>query len=100
AQRFSVTLVALKAHPAERLPALDTSVTLHSLALSPGWLSKLKAYRALLSDAYSQSGHRPTSISLCFSADMLNAACKRHARIISSVRSNLLKDYRMGFGWP
>jgi len=98
AQGFSVRLVALKEYVGAELPALDRRVSIHSLALERSPLSKLSAYRRMLDEARTHSGHHPTSISLCFSADVLNAACSGRARIIASIRSNLLKDYRMGFG--
>lgn len=100
AERFSVRLVALKDYSGDGLPALDEGILLHSLASEKSLLSKLRAYRGLLYEAQRSSGNHPTSISLCFSADVLNAACSDRARTIASVRSNLLKDYRMGFGLP
>lgn len=100
AERFSVRLVALKDYSGDGLPALDEGVLLHSLASEKSLLSKLRAYRGLLNKAQLSAGVRPTSISLCFSADLLNAACSDRARTVASVRSNLFKDYRMGFGLP
>lgn len=98
APSFSVRLVAIKNYGGDILPALDARVELLSLASRKSVLSRLKAYRQMLKKANDLSGHRPTSISICFSADVVNAACTGCARIISSVRSNLLKDYRLGYG--
>lgn len=97
ASKFPVRLVALKEYAGPGLPALDSRVTLHSLASEKSMPAKLKAYRLMLKKAGELSG-QPISISICFSADVLNAACTGYAKTISSVRSNLLKDYRMGFG--
>lgn len=98
APNFSVRLVALKDYDGNFLPASDPRVALYSLASRRSLLPKLRAYRLMLNEAKKEAGCCPTSISLCFSADLVNAACCSSARIVSSVRSNLLKDYRMGYG--
>ncbi|MGE8502074.1 MAG: glycosyltransferase [Pseudomonas sp.] len=98
--RFPVTLVALKDPPhSQAMPAVDEGVNCLSLAGVTGWRSKLAAYKELLREARA-AGARPASISLCFSADVINAFCASEAAIATSVRSNLFQDYRMGFGLP
>lgn len=103
AGRFTVTLVFLKHHPlaaSSPSPASHPGVELRSLADHKGFYGKLAAYRDLLLSAQQGTACRPISISVCFSADMINAFCKRQAAIVSSIRSNLLKDYPMGYGLP
>lgn len=100
-ERFPVTVVALKPHPAEAtLPALSPRVHVRSLATTQGWRNKLAAYRTMLTEARETSGAVPASLSMSFSADVVNAISRRHAYALSSIRSNLRKDYAMSFGWP
>ncbi len=96
AKERDVTLVTLK-------PGLGVSTTLDSrvvqLSLSDangGWKGWVRAYRAKLEAAGGRE--RVASISLCFSADMVNYFCSRQAVICSSVRANLLRNYRMHYG--
>lgn len=97
--RFPVILVALKDPPLQQeMPAVKGEVMRLSLANVAGWRSKLAAYKALLREARVASGERPASVSLCFSADLINAFCASEAAIAASVRSNLFQDYRMGYG--
>ncbi|MDR7012320.1 glycosyltransferase involved in cell wall biosynthesis [Pseudomonas alcaliphila] len=101
AQRFAVTLVALKdLSSSQPIPALSDGVARYSLASSGGWRKKHSAYQAMLRQAQASSGFKPVSISMCFSADIMNALCATDAHTVSSVRSNLFRDYRMGYGLP
>jgi glycosyltransferase involved in cell wall biosynthesis len=101
AQRFPVTLAALKALPRpQAMPVLSDGVTHCTLASADGLWEKRTAYRALLQHAREVSGLKPISISLCFSADVINALCVVDAHTVASIRSNLFRDYRMGYGIP
>jgi len=93
-----VTLVAIKPGPGADA-RIDPRVRQVSLArVSGGWLGKVRAYRQLLLAA----GGRPrvASISLCFSADLLNRLCRREAFTCASVRGNLPENYRYDYGLP
>lgn len=101
AQRFAVTLVALKdLSSAQPIPALSEGVARYSLASVGGWGKKYSAYQTMLRQAHASSGFKPVSLSMCFSADVMNALCATDAHTISSIRSNLFRDYRMGYGLP
>ncbi len=98
ASKRVVTLVTLKSGAGADTP-LDSRVTHVSLADFPGGLiGRAKAYAKLLRNAGGQE--KVASISMCFSADMVNMFCRRHAVICSSVRGNLLTNYRMDYGLP
>lgn len=100
-ERYPVTLVALKDPPhQQQMPVVKDGVVCRSLADVAGWRRKLAAYKALLREARCATGERPASVSLCFSADFINAFCASEAAIAASVRSNLFQDYRMGYGLP
>ncbi|MBN1378992.1 MAG: glycosyltransferase [Gammaproteobacteria bacterium] len=57
---------------------------------------KLTAYRRLLYGAGTRDNI--VSLSFCLSADMINLMCRSFAMIISSVRGNLLCNYRLDYG--
>jgi len=91
-----VTLVTLKPGPGVSA-TLDSRVVLRSLCdMNGGWRGWIRAYRAMLESAGGRE--RVASISLCFSADTVNFFCSRQAVICTSVRANLLLDYRMLYG--
>lgn len=98
ADERDVTLVTLRRGPgaAARLaPAVRT----HCLADSGrgGLRGQIAGYRALLRRA---GGHGTTlSISMCFSADVVNGFCASEARTCASVRGNLFVNYRLDYGW-
>ncbi|MGE3342198.1 MAG: glycosyltransferase [Vicinamibacterales bacterium] len=93
-----VTLVTLKAGPGVEA-CLDERVTTLSLAgTRGGWRGRIRAYRELLRAAGGR--HMVASISLLFSADLVNGCCSRQAVIVSSVRGNLVQNYRMDYGPP
>jgi glycosyltransferase involved in cell wall biosynthesis len=93
-----ITLVTLKPGPGANT-ALDPRVTQLSLADVPGgWAGRLSAYRKLLRDAGGR--HGVASISMCFSADMVNCLAGNEAITCVSVRGNLLKNYRLDYGPP
>lgn len=91
-----VTLVTLKAGPGANTP-LDERIRWVSLADVPGgWRTRIQAYRQVLR----KSGGRKdiVSISMCFSADMINRFCGDAAITCASVRGNLVQNYRMDYG--
>jgi glycosyltransferase involved in cell wall biosynthesis len=96
-QYLPVTLVPLKPCKEEHL-IIDPDVEVVSLASYRDWRKKYKIYRDMLIRFGGRSG--VVSISFCFSADCFNAFMSNHAAIISSVRGNLLRNYRFGYGWP
>lgn len=93
-----VTLVSLKKGPGALVP-LDPRV--NHLCLADGeksMIGRLRCYQSLLLSA---GGRRQTaSISMCFSADAVNALCCRQAAICASVRGNLMTNYRLDYGFP
>lgn len=75
---------------------LDPRVERISLAEHGFFLGKLRAYRRLLKESGGRSS--AASISMCFSADMLNAFCGDCAVTCASVRGNLPLNYRLDYG--
>ncbi len=73
---------------------LNPQVDLISLAECPNFLGKVRIFKSTLATHQI----KPTVISLCFSADMLSLCCSNLASTISSVRSNLIANYRMDYG--
>ena len=94
-EQYRVTLVALKPLT---IPGLDIlpSVELLLLGAVHGWKARCLALRGVLSDAGGRN--KVTSISYCFSPDMMNLLMKKYARIVSSVRGNLPQIYRFDYG--
>ena len=93
-----VKLVSLKLGVSWKL-SLDKRVEVICLgAKHSGWFAKRRAYCDLLTE---HGGREKTlSLSMCFSADMLNLLCRRHAQIFSSIRGNLPMNYRSDYGSP
>lgn len=76
---------------------LDTRVDEISLASTPGgWWGRLRSYQRLLRG--SGGRERVGSLSMCLSADLFNRFCSGDAVICSSVRGNLLQNYRHDYG--
>lgn len=93
-----VTLVALKDGPGAQT-ALASRVRFVSLANAKGGLfGKLLAYRRLLGQA--GCGAPVVSVSMCFSADLVNRLSCDRAFTIASVRGNLFENYRFDYGMP
>ena len=91
-----VTLVSVKPGPGANA-FLDSRVKQLSLAHVPiRWLSKLRAYQRLLIAAGGRE--HVASISMCFSADLLNRFCHAQAFTCASVRGNLQENYRYDYG--
>ncbi|MDD3288030.1 MAG: glycosyltransferase [Alphaproteobacteria bacterium] len=90
-----VTMVALKC--GQRIDdAIDPRVRQLSLADEKNFVQKIFAYWRFLDEAGGRE--KVSSISSCLSADALNFFCKGHAFICSSIRGNLLLNYRMDYG--
>jgi glycosyltransferase involved in cell wall biosynthesis len=92
-----VTLVAIKSDKGAVMPLQPGIRKLALSELAPEWLARRRIYRQMLKDAGGRAG--AASISLCFSADLLNSTCSDAAVTISSVRGNLLEGYRLKYGF-
>lgn len=57
---------------------------------------KIRAYRDLVS--FKARGNQCVSISMCFSADVLNLFIRNEVKVACSVRGNLVKNYRYEYG--
>jgi glycosyltransferase involved in cell wall biosynthesis len=91
----TVTVVSLKNGPGVDAP-VDARVRHVSLAGAGHPGQRLVAYRRLLREAGGRG--RVGSISLCFSADLVNVFCHEHAVTCASVRGNLTQIYRLDYG--
>jgi glycosyltransferase involved in cell wall biosynthesis len=91
-----VTLACLEHGPGVDAP-LRRQVDVLCLAEARGFHRKLAAYQERLLAAGGRS--RVASLSSCFSADMTNLFCRRHAVTLASVRGNLLLNYRYDYGF-
>jgi glycosyltransferase involved in cell wall biosynthesis len=92
-----VKLVSLKT-ASDWVPSVDERIEMICLeAKHSGWFEKRKAYCDLLSKEGGRE--KVLSLSMCFSADMLNLICRKHAEIFSSIRGNLLMNYRLDYGF-
>ena len=94
ADKRSVKLISLKKADHWSF-SLDERVKLVSFG-SKSWGHKVRAYRDLLEDSGGRAGS--VSISLCFSADLVNLYCKKNAFIVSSLRANNFVNYRLDYG--
>lgn len=93
-----VSLVTLKKGPGAEVP-LDPRVEKICLAeISSSMRGRLKHYQGLLRLAGGRN--EVASISMCFSADGINVLCRKEAVICSSVRGNLVINYKMDYGLP
>lgn len=95
-EQHDVTLVTLKEGPGART-ALAPGITCISLAkTSAGMLGKWCAFRRLLSRM--RQGGPVVTISMCFSADLVNWLNRDCTYTIASVRGNLSENYRFDYG--
>lgn len=93
-----VALVYLKVGPGVEAD-LDTRVQKIMLATTLGsWREGLQVYQRLLKDAGGRKN--VLSLSMCLSADLFNRFCSGYAITCSSVRGNLLQNYRHDYGVP
>lgn len=92
-----VTLVTLKPGPGADSP-LHPAVRVIHLAAEKSWRRRCAGYRDLLAKAGGRA--KVASISFCFSADLVNLACRHQAIVCASVRGNLVQNYRMDYKVP
>lgn len=91
-----VTLISLKGgswlnnHLSEEIQYISLENTFG------GIIGKIKYYRKILRRAGGKS--RVASVSMCFSADIVNVFCRKYALSCSSVRANLIENYKMDYG--
>jgi glycosyltransferase involved in cell wall biosynthesis len=91
-----VTVVTLK-YGSKVNAGIDPRVGLICLADHASTLfGKLNFYKSLLLEAGGRT--HVASVSLCFSADCLNAFCAPYATTYASVRGNLFVNYRHDYG--
>lgn len=91
---YHVTIVSLKSVPKDGVE-VDVNLKIKSLS-DIGWLEKIKHLRKEYIGLHGRC--QVVSISYCFSADLVNFLLKDFAKIISSVRANLLKNYYYDYG--
>ena len=97
AGKRSVKLVSLKLGGAWE-PHVDENVEVICLGSTHlNWFKKKRAYCDILSKLGGRE--KVLSLSMCFSADMLNLLCRSHAEIFSSIRGNLPINYRFDYGF-
>lgn len=92
---FAISLVPLKAKENEIAPSHPSIKVIH-LGACAGWIQKIRAYRSLLVAA--NVNELPLSLSLCFSADIINFITRKRSIAISSIRGHLPKTYRHDYG--
>lgn len=61
-----------------------------------GYFNKLSFYQKILVEVGNRNNI--VSISMCFSADAINIHCRQFAKICSSIRGNLIQNYRLDYG--
>jgi glycosyltransferase involved in cell wall biosynthesis len=89
---LSITLICLKG--IGNYTGLKQDVKIISLGKEKSFYKKYSAIKKLLKNDDTQ----PLIISLCFSADLMNFFLRKKARIIASVRGDLLTAYRKNYG--
>lgn len=95
AEKIHVTIVTLKFGPGVDAP-LDPRIGQICLASKGNIIRRLFLYRSLLR----KSGGRRVcySLSMCFSADVVNVLCRPVSKTIASIRGNLTENYRHDYG--
>jgi len=91
---FDVNLVVLK----KILPYktfIKPNIKIVLMSKSCIWLTKYRAYRKILIES---SDIKPISISMGFSADLINLLAKKHATVIASVRASMPITYITSYG--
>ena len=89
-----VTLFAVKPGPGADAP-IDSRVEI----LAPPNSEGMRSRRAALAARLAPGGRQAVSvISYCLSADRLSLSCRRHGRVICSVRGNLPRNYQFDYG--
>lgn len=91
----SISLVFLKSGPGANQP-LDSRVSSHCLYMEKnGFFKALKQYKNLLRK---DDGQSVVSLSMCFSADVVNSFVSGFARTYTSIRGNLFANYKRDYG--
>ncbi len=91
---YLVTIKKLVAYE----PVINSNIKTICLAdHSSNYFQKVFYYRNLLKDAGAKDDI--ISISMLFSADLINSFCYKYASICSSIRGNLPEAYRMDYGY-
>ncbi len=95
-RHYDITVVTLKNKKGIE-GELDKSIDIKNLH-SQKWniLFWIKKYREILKSAGAST--QIISISMCFSADLVNAFSSKYSINIASVRANLIRDYRFNYG--
>lgn len=92
-----VSIVTLKRGAGAKADIDERVEVVHLWKIASRTPSKVRAYRQLLRE----SGMKDelVSVSMCFSADLVNSFCRSRAFLCSSVRGNLPENYHMDYGW-
>jgi glycosyltransferase involved in cell wall biosynthesis len=92
---FNVSLFTLKPSPPFSA-YLNPRITLVDLSSAGGFLAKVAKYKSIVKQA--GEGSSVISLSLCFSADIVNFLVRRHVITASSIRGHLPRTYRIDYG--
>jgi glycosyltransferase involved in cell wall biosynthesis len=93
---FDVVIVVLK-KITKHTVFINPQVQVVALSSGIFWLKKYVEYKKILNSGF--SNEKPVSISMCFSADLVNLMSRGNAKIIASVRANIPKTYFSTYGW-
>jgi len=93
---MNVTFCVVKGE-IETVNSLRPQVSTATLGSSVGMASKILTYRSLLKQASTDA--KVVSLSMCFSADLVNLFTLGIAKRVSSVRGNLLANYGYDYGF-
>ena len=92
---YEVSLVVIKKISPHKV-FIKPEVEILSLGKSSLWITKYRIYNKILKE---KSGNKkPISISMCFSADLINLFMKNNATVISSVRTGFPLTYYCTYG--
>ena len=91
---FDVNLVVLKKEYQHKT-YINPNVRITVLKNSALWLYKYRFYKKILS---SGPNFKPVSISMGFSADLVNLLARKNAIVIASVRASIPKNYLTTYG--
>ena len=92
---FETTLVVLKKIMPYEVN-IKPKVKIILLDKSFFWISKYRLYNKLLKE---ENNTNPVSISMCFSADLINLLAKKNALVIASLRASLPLTYLTTYGF-
>jgi glycosyltransferase involved in cell wall biosynthesis len=95
--KMSVVIVPLKASSESQGLFINKAVRILELSAHSNWIDKYKEYCREIRAA--QKIGRVVSLSMCFSADFFNTLFRKKVTIVSSVRGNLIENYRFDSGF-